>query len=124
MKPVKFAGVLTLFALLLSMSAFAKDVNKGKMTLSSPTQVAGTQLQPGNYTVEWSGAGPASQVKIISHGKTVATTQGNVVQLKTRAPYDQVILSTAGGQNVIQEIDFGNKTTAVRFGETSQQPGQ
>src|SRR5581483_10464814 len=111
MKPVKFAGVLTLFALLLSMSAFAKDVNKGKMTLSSPTQVAGTQLQPGNYTVEWSGAGPASQVKIISHGKTVATTQGNVVQMKTRAPYHQVILSTAGGQNVIQEIDSSNKTT-------------
>lgn len=124
MKSARLTGVLTLFALLLSVSAFAKDTNKGKMNLSSATQVAGTQLQPGDYTVEWSGAGPAAQVKFIRHGKTVATAQGNVVELKNRSPYDQVIVSTAGGQNVIQEIDFGNKTTAVRFGQTNQQPGQ
>ena len=124
MKSAKLTGALTLFALLLSVSAFAKDTNKGKMNLSSATQVAGTQLQPGDYTVEWSGSGPAAQVKFIRHGKTVATTQGNIVELKNRSPYDQVIVSTAGGQNVIQEIDFGNKTTAVRFGQTKQQPGQ
>jgi hypothetical protein len=124
MKSVKVTAVLTLFALLLPLSVFAKDTNTGKMTLSSPTQVAGTQLQPGDYKVEWSGSGPSAQVKFIHKGKTVATTQGNVIQLKTKAPYDQVILSTANGQNVIQEIDFGNKTTAVRFGGTTQQPGQ
>lgn len=52
MNSAKLTGVLTLFALLLSVSAFAKDTNKGKMSLSSATQVAGTLLQPGDYTVE------------------------------------------------------------------------
>lgn len=123
MKLVRVTAVLTLFALLLSLSAFAKDVNKGKVNLSSTAQVAGTQLQPGDYTVEWNGTSPA-QVKFMQKGKTVATTQGNVVELKNRAPYDQVILSTNNGQNTIQEIDFANKTTAVRFGGTTQQSGQ
>jgi len=44
--------------------------------------------------------------------------------LKNRAPYDEVVMSTQSGQNVIQEIDFGSKTTAVRFGEAGQQTGQ
>lgn len=124
MKSVKAIAVLTLFALLLPVSVFAKDTNKGKMNLSSSAEVAGTQLQPGDYTVEWSGTGPAAQVQFIRNGKTVATTQGNIVELNKRSPYDQVVLSTEGGQNTIKEIDFGNKTTAVRFGETSQTAGQ
>jgi hypothetical protein len=124
MKSVRLTAVMALFALLLPLSAFAKDNNKGKMNLSSNAQIAGTQLQAGDYTVEWSGTGPAAQVSFLRNGKTVATTQGNVVQLKDRAPYDQVVISTNNGQNVIQEIDFGKKTTALRFGEGVQQSGQ
>jgi len=124
MKSVRMTAVLALFALLLPLSVFAKDNNKGKMNLSSTAQVAGTQLQPGDYTVEWSGTGPAAQVKFITKGKTVATAQGNVVESKNRAPYDQVVLSTNNGQNTIQEIDFGNKTTVLRFGGANQQSGQ
>lgn len=125
MKSVRLGAVIALFALLLPLSALAKDTNKGKVNLASSAQVAGTQLQPGNYTVEWSGSGPAAQVKFIRNGKTVATTQGDVVQLKTKAAYDQVVLSTANGQNVVQEVDFGGKTTALRFGQVgSQQSGQ
>lgn len=127
MKSARLAAIIALFALLLPLSALAKDNNnnKGKVALSSTAQVAGTQLQPGNYTVEWSGSGPGAQVKFIRNGKTVATTQGDVVQLKTKAAYDQVVLSTASGQNVVQEVDFGGKTTALRFGQAaSQQAGQ
>ncbi len=125
MKSARLGVVIALFALLLPLSALAKDANKGKVNLASSAQVAGTQLQPGNYTVEWSGSGPAAQVKFIRNGKTVATTQGDVVQLKNKAPYDQVVLSTASGQNVVQEVDFSGKTTALRFGQAgSQQSGQ
>lgn len=124
MKSVRFTALIALFALLLPLSALAKDANKGKMNLSSKAQIAGTQLPAGDYTVEWSGSGPAAQVKFVRNGKAVATTQGNVVQLKDRAPYDQVVISTNNGQNVIQEIDFGNKTTALRFAEGAQQSGQ
>lgn len=124
MKAVNTSVVIALFALLLPLTALAKDNNKGSMNLKSSAQVAGTQLQPGNYTVEWTGSGSNAQVKFVRDGKTVATAPGNVVQLKNRAPYDEVVMSTQSGQNVIQEIDFGSKTTAVRFGEAGQQTGQ
>src|SRR5690348_1056324 len=112
MKSGKTIAAIALFTLLLSLSAFAKDNNKGSMNLSSTAQVAGTQLQPGNYTIEWSGTGSTAQVTFLRNGKIVATAPGSVVQLKNRPPYDQVVMSTNNGQNVIQEIDFGSKTTA------------
>ena len=124
MKSAKSLAVVALFALLLPLSVFAKDNNKGSMNLSSTAQVAGTQLQPGNYTVEWTGSGPAAQVTFVHNGKTIATAPGNIVQLKQRAPYDQVVITTNSGQNVIQEIDFGSKTTALKFGQAGEQSGQ
>lgn len=124
MKSVRTISVIALFALLLPLSALAKDNNKGSFSLSSPAQVAGTQLQPGNYTVEWSGSGPTTQVKFVRNGKTVVTAPGNVVQLKNRPPYDEVVVTNNNGQNLVQEIDFGRKTTALKFGEAGQQSGQ
>ena len=124
MKLVRTISVIALFALLLPLSALAKDNNKGSFSLSSTAQVAGTLLQPGNYTVEWSGTGSTTQVKFVRNGKTVVTAPGKVVQLKNRPPYNQVVVTNNNGQNVIQEIDFGSRTTALKFGEAGEQSGQ
>ena len=124
MKSVRTISVIALFALLLPLSALAKDNNKGSFSLSSTAQVAGTLLQPGNYTVEWSGTGSTTQVKFVRNGKTVVTAPGKVVQLKNRPPYNQVVVTNNNGQNVIQEIDFGSRTTALKFGEAGEQSGQ
>ncbi len=126
MKLVRMTALLAFFSLLLPLTALAKDNSKGTVDLYSNAQVAGTQLKSGNYKVEWTGNGPATQVKFIQHGKTVVTAPADVVQLKKSAANDQVVVSNATGTSVVQEIDFGGKTTALRFGQTAtgQQTGQ
>src|ERR1700721_233159 len=94
---MKFVERLTSFAivaLVLSLSAFAKDGHSGKFTLSETVQVGSTQLAPGDYKAEWNG--PANDVKIdfIKNGKTVATTQGKIQNLQTPSRYDAVLPKT------------------------------
>ena len=117
---MRFVQRLTSFAivaLVLSLSAFAKDSHSGKFTLSETVQVGSTQLAPGEYKAEWNG--PANDVKIdfIKNGKTVATTQGKIQNLQKPSPYDAVLTKTLqNNTQELSEIDFGNHTEALVIG--------
>jgi hypothetical protein len=117
---MKFVQPLTWFAivaLVLSLSAFAKDGHSGNFTLSETVQVGSTQLAPGAYKAEWNG--PANDVKIdfIQNGKTVATTQGKIQNLQKPSPYDAVLTKTLqNNTQELSEIDFGNHTEALVLG--------
>src|ERR1043166_4294900 len=66
MKSAKYFLLLAGVALLLPLSAMAKDNgNSGKFTISENVKVGATQLKPGDYKVEWDGSGDNVQVKII-----------------------------------------------------------
>ncbi len=86
MKMSKLLAILFGVALLLSSSAFAREANKSALHLSEKVTVQGKSLNSGDYTVEWSGSGPAVQV-IILHGKqTVATLSGRLTDQATPNP--------------------------------------
>jgi hypothetical protein len=80
---MKLSRVLVLLigsALAFSSSAFARDINKGKLRLHDKTTVDGKSLNPGDYTVEWTGAGPAVQVTILRGKQTVATFSAHIAE--------------------------------------------
>ena len=73
---MKFSKVTILLigsALAFSSGAFARDGNKGKLHLQDKTIVDGKSLDPGNYTVEWTGTGPTVEVTLLQGKQTVAT---------------------------------------------------
>jgi hypothetical protein len=116
---MKFVKYLTAFAIvtfMLSFSAFAKDNNSAKFTLSETVQVGTTQLAPGDYKAEWNGSPDDLKIEILKDGKTVATTQGKIQDLHERAPYDAVITKTAqNNTKELEEIEFNHQAEALMF---------
>jgi len=55
MKLLKVSILLIGSSLVFSSGALAGDPNKGKLHLQDKTIVDGKALNPGNYTVEWTG---------------------------------------------------------------------
>lgn len=108
----KFLLSVFLFAM-LPFSALASQTQKKDITLSEQTQVAGTQLQPGDYQLKWDkNATGTTNVTFYREGKVVATAPAQVIQQKNSGADFE--LNTANGENRIEHVytsrerlDFG-----------------
>src|SRR5215469_8764488 len=112
MRFVQYLALLATFALTLSLGAFAKEANSGNFDIGQNATIGRTLLKPGHYKAEWTGPNNALNVKIIEHGKTVATTRGHLKELPAKSPYDAVQFRTDKSQR-LDEIDFNNRTEAL-----------
>lgn len=118
MKCGKYLILVAIVSVLLPLSALAKDANKGEMHLLETARVGTTQLQPGTYKVEWNGDGPAVQVNIMQHSRTVATTSAKLLTDDRAARQDAVVLkqmNDGSHEKTITEIDFGSRKEALLF---------
>lgn len=117
MKCTKYLGGAALAGLmLLPASSFAKDKNQGNLKLFDPVQVGSTQLEPGDYKVQWNGAGPTVNVNILQNSKTVATTSAKLVGYTSG--YDAVVTEPATDNaqaKRLDEIDFGKQKEGLKF---------
>ena len=115
-KQIKYAALLSMIALLSTVSALARDKNQHSVQISDSVQVGGTQLKPGNYKLEWQGTGPEVQVNFVRDGKTVATAPGT---LKTNDPHvtqdDMVTNATSPNTKTLKEIDFSHNKESLVF---------
>jgi hypothetical protein len=102
-KGMFLAGVVLTAAVALASS-------KGSLELQHPTNVAGTQLATGNYTVQWDGTGDQVEVKIFKGKDAVATTSARVVKVEHPMPHDAAITTTnSDGTSSLSQIMFGGK---------------
>lgn len=116
MQSIRFFAVFSVVALALSLPAFAKDANSGSFDLAQTAQVGSTVLHPGHYKAEWTGPDTALQISILRNGKTVATTQGTLKQLPSKAPYGSVTVRNVNDHTTrVDEIDFNNRTEALKL---------
>ncbi|MGB0010316.1 MAG: hypothetical protein WBQ03_01855 [Candidatus Sulfotelmatobacter sp.] len=114
MKFIQYLASFAVVALVLSLSAFAKDNTSGKFTLSDKVEVGSTQLAPGSYKAQWNGPANNLKVDIIKNGKTVATTQGKMQDLQKPAPYSAVLTKTLqNNTKELHEIEFNNHSEAI-----------
>ena len=68
---IRSTRILASLFVMLASVAFASPRNKTTINLDQPTVVTGTVLEPGDYSVEWNGAGPDVQVSFFRHGESV-----------------------------------------------------
>jgi len=113
---VTFVQALVLACgVLPATSAFA--ANKGSVQLMHPTQVAGKQLAPGSYKIQWEGSGEQVQLSILQGNKEVASTTARVVQIQPRSPNDNALITVgADGTRSLSQIRFRGKTFALDLG--------
>lgn len=103
-------------AAMIAVAATAWAANKGSLDLLHPTNVAGTKLPSGNYSVQWQGNGDQVEVKIYQGKKEVASTSGRVVQLDAPAEYSSAIVTTTdNGDSTLSQIRFAGKRTALEI---------
>jgi hypothetical protein len=111
---VTWLAVLT-FA--LTTIAFAARKNQGNFTLDNQARLGSTELHAGQYKAEWTPEhSGAVKVEIMQHGKTIATTEGKLKDLKRPSLDDAVVIApAANNQKSIAEIDFSNHKQALVF---------
>lgn len=121
MKVLRFAAILFAGSLLLSTAALAVKTNKKTIHLYENAKVKGTLLRPGDYKVEWSGAGPNVSLNIVQDGATVATVPARVVAENTAHEHDGYVLQNAkNGGKSIEEIFFSGKKYDLKINPSAK----
>jgi hypothetical protein len=116
MKSIKYAALLSMLAVLCSVSALARDKNQHSVVIPDSVQVGGTQLQPGSYQVEWQGTGPEVQVNFVRDGKTVATVPGTLKTNDAKVTQDEIVTdTTSASTQTLTEIDFRRTKESLVF---------
>jgi hypothetical protein len=102
-------SMLTAFLILtLSMAMAWPKIHK-TVCIIEPTVVGGVEVEPGTYSIDWSGTGPNVQVSFSRQGKTIATAPATLVPAKNR--YDSLTTSqTQDGKKSLVEIKLTNST--------------
>jgi len=113
MKQIRYVAFLSMLALLSSVSALARDKNQHSVEIPDSVQVGGTQLEPGNYKVEWQGTGPEIKVNFVRDGKTVATVPGTLKTNDAKVTQDEIVTDTT--TKTLEEIDFSRNKESLVF---------
>jgi len=126
MKSSKVFILLIGSTLVFSSGAFAGDASKGKLHLQNKTIVDGKPLDAGNYTVEWSGAGPTVEVTLLQGKQTVAMFSAHIMEQPK--PNNSDAYSSApepDGSRRLTVIYISGKRTNLELGQNqaSQQTG-
>ena len=111
--PRYLLALLSIFALLSPLSAFARDKNQHSVDIPFTLQVGETQLKPGNYKVKWEGPGPDVQVTFLRDGKTVAIVPATLKTNDDQVTQDDIV--TQSDNKTLGEIDFHRDKEALVF---------
>ena len=98
-------------SLLLAVSAVAGNTVKKSFHVDESVTVAGTQLTPGDYKLEWSGPGPDVKVSILKGKRTVATVPAHIESQNAANLQGGYSLTPGkdGGQTVAEIFFAGDK---------------
>jgi hypothetical protein len=114
---------LFVFALTLTTGAFAASKSQN-FTLYHDSQLNGTTLPAGEYTVVYDTTGSNAQVKFMKGKKEMASATGQVKQLDKKPAYNQVVVTNEGGAQNISELDFHSSGTGISFVSSSANAGK
>ena len=82
MRKAKFAAGLLTFSLMFAGGAIAGNTNKTTLKFGETVTVAGKQLPPGQYNVEWAGTGSDVELNISNGKGPVAKVPAQIVPLE------------------------------------------
>jgi len=113
MRHVRYFALLSVFAVLSPLGAFARDKNQRSVDIPDAVQVGGTQLQAGHYKLQIQGTGPDVQVTFLQYGKTVVTVPGKLKTNDDQVTQDAILTDSA--KKTLDEIDFRRDKESLVF---------
>lgn len=102
--------ILALLLCVLPLSVAARTKQSASINISDPVVISGTHLQPGDYTVRWSGTGSDVQVQFYQGKKQVVSTPAKVVSESNANSLEITMRPTEDGSKTISEIRLSKVT--------------
>ena len=115
---------MLVFAVTISISAFAGSTKSDTVTLYQAAQLNGTTIPAGEYKVTCESNGTTAQVKFMKGKKEVASATGQTKELGKKPQSAQLIIADGGGVRSIEEVDLGGSTTGVTFDSSVANAGK
>jgi hypothetical protein len=120
MKTGKLIAVFAGAALFLAGTVWATNMTKKSLKLYDPVSLDGKTLQPGNYQLEWQGAGPKVEVSIVKQGSTVETAPA---RLQAKNPPEDndgyITMANHQGTRSLSDVFFGGKNYELSFADST-----
>jgi len=108
------------FAITMSITAFAGSTKTDTIVLYNDAQLNGTTIPAGEYTVKCETAGTSAQVRFMKGRKEVASASGQTKDLGRKAQNAQVVLQNGS----IQEVDLAGSMTGITFDSNMANAGK
>ena len=113
MKRKSITMLPALITIMLSAAVSAAPTNRKIIQLSEPTIIGSIALMPGEYTVEWGGAGPEVQVSFSLKDKTIATVPA-WVEVQQNHP-NEFLVTTQTHESEKRLIEFHMNNSTLHF---------
>jgi hypothetical protein len=114
-----FVGTSVAF-LLASLTAHAR--HSRSFELAQPVSLAGTEIVPGVYEVEWQAHSPEVTVTLRAGKRTVATATGKWVERQMKYNRDAFICQTGEGRLArVLEVQFAGKSQVLVLDEPASE---
>jgi hypothetical protein len=111
----KYLACLAALAVMLPISAAARDKDQRTVTITDRVQVGTVQLNPGMYKVEWQNAGPHVKVSFLKGKKVITTVPGTLKTNDPKVTQDDIVTTQVANKTMLREIDFSHDKEALIF---------
>jgi hypothetical protein len=108
--------IVMLLVLLTAAPILAATSGSGTFGITTKLLAAGTEINPGEYSVKWKSNSPEATVTFITEGKAPIVVKGKIVMGDKKFEWDSmVIVKDSSGRDVIKALQFGGKKMSIVF---------
>jgi hypothetical protein len=114
---MKYTAILAILAM-SPAALLAAPKNSASVRFTETVTINGTQVPPGDYSVQWQGTGPAVEASILQGKKVLTTAPATLTERKGDS---EVAVETNQGENntkVLEAIDWKNRSLHFDQGNT------
>jgi hypothetical protein len=110
--------ILALVLCVLPLNVAAGTKQSATINISEPVVIAGTHLQPGEYTVRWTGTGSDAQAQFFQGKKEIVSVPVKVITQSNPMSPAITMRPAEGGLKTISVIDLSKAT--LQFPEKTE----
>jgi|WetSurMetagenome_2_1015567.scaffolds.fasta_scaffold717047_1 hypothetical protein len=88
----------------------------GKFGVTTKLIAAGTEINPGEYSVKWKSNSPEATVTFITEGKAPIVVKGKIVMGDKKYDWNSILIEKdSSGRDVVKALQFGGKKMSIVF---------
>ena len=110
--------IIVMFVILLAAAPILAETTSGSGNFGVTTKIltAGTEINPGEYSVKWKSNSPEATVTFITEGKAPIVVKGKIVMGDKKYDWNSIMIEKdSSGHDVLKALQFGGKKISIVF---------